>query len=30
VPGLVWVGFFLLVDLAALAAGGRLILAPTG
>ena len=27
-PGIVWVGFFLLVDLAALLLGGRWILAP--
>lgn len=29
-PGLVWVGFFLLVDLGALVLGGRWILAPVG
>jgi hypothetical protein len=27
-PGIVWVGFFVLVDLAALLLGGRWILAP--
>jgi hypothetical protein len=30
VPGLVWVGFFLLVDIAALVLGGRWIMAPVG